>query len=1458
MYGLLRTSPVQNFLTKRAAAYLSTELHTQIEVGGVDLSWFMNLVITDVKILDRHSNTLLAFHRLKAKVDKLSLRDHEVTFRKITFTQADINLITFKNDSSLNLQFIMDYFASADTIPSVTKPWKVHLQGLEITGSHFALRDERYLNPGNGIDFSDLDLVNLDMNVHDIHMQGDTILAEIRNLSAREKSGFELRQFSALAIISSSGITADNLHILTTNSELSLNLRFSYPDWGAFGYFLDSVNILAGFKPSELDMKDITYFAPDISGMHEKFALSGDLKGTVSSFSGKKMVIAYGDGTRFAGNIKMTGLPDFENTFIHLKIDEFRTNVPDIEKFSLPGAGENNSIVIPVEASRLGSIIVRGRFTGFYNDFVSNATFNTEAGNIATDILLSNNRKEKIIEYNGHVQAADLDLGKIFNLKKIGSLNLDATINGKGFRSKNADFTIKGNVTDFQLMGNSIDRISLDGNFRKKRFDGLVDVHDDLAMLHFNGSLDLSDSLPAFDFKADLKNAMLTRLNLWDRDTSSRLSTHMNLNFKGNTLDNLLGSLQFENTVYQEKGQTLYMKQFVLQTQALKNNGKKMTLSSDFADAIFSGQYTFDDLSEYLTFVFTDYLPALALVTPTVPRAAKGSFDYTVQLKNTSPVTDIFLPKLFIDPNTVISGGFDPSAGLVNVNGRSPLIRYEGFSFRDWALSGSSENSELGLKMVCSSVDNSSKRNPEASATSLEQVKVTATARNDSVFFRLCWNDRDSISHNKANIGGEVSFTSYPRLTLKLDSAAILINDTLWSIAAGNTVTVDTASVEINKLLFSSKEQAISVNGRISHDPLDALNLQFKDFNVSQFDGLTKRIGIDFDGFLNGQLSISDVYEIPLITASLLVKSMGFNHEFLGDAEIKSQWDNRSRAINVDTRIAYHGTAGLHYPLVAKGSIYPELDHDNFDLDVSVDNIKLKALQPFFIGLFSRMKGLGSGNLTLTGDFSDPVIAGSVKLMRSELMIDYLRTSYSFTGDFNFDKDLMWFKDMKIADSLGNSGTATGKIKHYAFTDFNLDIQVNANKLSVLNTTFNPAEMYYGRARATGTMYLFGPENDLNLVVKATSEKGTDVFIPLNYAVNISENNFIIYETTDTTAPGFNMPPPVPSNLTLDLGLDVTKDANLEIILPYRMGNIKVRGDGPISMGIDSRGDYSMHGMYVMDKGSFLFNFQDLFSRNFEIQKGSTITFNGSPDDADINLQAVYKIKTTLTGLSSIPADEASRRLPVDCIISLTNSLYNPDIHFSISLPDADAVTQRLVFSSIDTSNSVAMNQQMISLLVLGSFTASGEAAAISSTDLGFTSMGILSNQINNWLSQISKDFNVGVNYRAGNQMSRQELEVVLSTQLFNDRVTIDGNVGMSSATTGSQNANQWIGDVNVEIKITEDGRFRARAFNRTNTSIDLFTGQSPYTQGVGILYRKDFDNLGELFHKSHKSIITE
>jgi hypothetical protein len=1444
---MLRTAPVQTFLAHRAAEFLSKQLGTEVVVGNFRLNWFLDAVITDIKVLDKHHNILLQAGKIRANIKYIDFEKHRLYLNEISLETADINLVTYKGDSSMNLQFIIDHFSSStiDTTPSVS--WLLQIENIKLKESHFALRDERYMSPGKGIDFSDLDISNLNLGVKNIVFNGDSIQANIMLLTCKEKSGFRLDDFTTNLVVCPRGLKADKLQITTAKSRLSMDLKFEYDSWNAYGYFLDSIRITANILPSQLDMRDIVSFAPDIDGMEDIFDFSGKIRGTVSSFSARDFQFAFGKSTSFKGDIIMNGLPNVEETFINLKTDAFFTNMQDLQSFSLPYSEGVNTLALPDEISKLGNVAINGRFTGFYNDFVSKATFITDVGQVTTDILLTNNKETKNHEYDGKILVESFNVGKVFNIKQLGTLDLYATIKGKNFSLDRADLTAKGEITNLQYEGNTIGLINVDGDFRHRRFSGGIYINDELLKLDFVGYADFSKDFPAFDFQADVTNANLAKLKLVTSDSTVMLSTSTDFKFTGNTIDNLIGALHFSNTSFTLGAKTLKMNDLSVVTTALDNGGKRMEVKSDFADAVFTGQYTFEDMAEYLTVAFTEFLPSLAGGELQPLRSNRGSFDYTIQLKHTDSLTQMFVPWLKINPKTVISGTFDPVLGKIDVTGRSPMIVLNGFALHDWKLTGATVDKSLKVLMECNEINLSESDKSDSTIKRIEQFKLTATAADDSVKFGISWDDFTGADHNKGIVKGAISFKQNPRLAIRFDDAEIVINDTLWKSIPGNLAIIDTSYIEIRKIGFTNKENHIFLNGIVSHDPLSQMTLDVKGFNISQTDVLTAQIGIDLDGYLSGKIRVSELYAIPRVSADLQIAGLGFNHESLGDAEIKSTWDSEHKLIGIDMRVVYVGNAGTHYPLKVVGNIYPEREHENFELKVDVDNLKLRTIETFLAGTLSRIRGYASGAVTMTGDFSDPVLKGKLNLMRSELLVDYLRTSYSFTGDFNFDKDLMWFKDIELTDSTMSKGLATGYLHHVAFSDWALDITVKADKLSALNTSYNSDEVFYGHAKATGTLTIKGPVEDLVITADMRSDKGTSVFIPISFARGISENDFIQYRKHDTIEADKVQPPEESSLLALQLGLDVTRNANIGIILPYQMGTIDVRGDGLINMGIDSRGEYSMYGNYIMDNGDFMFNFENILKKNFQIQKGGSITFNGSPFESDINLQAVYKVKTTLAGLPEIAGMPKTTRLNVNCLISLSNNLYNPDIKFGIQLPDASDEVRRAVFSIIDTSNALEMNQQMISLLVLNTFSsASGISAA--SASLGISSYEIISAQLSKMLSQISKDFDIGVNYRPGDQLSPQELELALSTQLFDNRVTINGAAGQT--TNLANQSSQFIGDVQVEVAITEDGRFKARAFNRTNTTLDYSTGYSPYTQGVGIVFRKEFNTVKELFNR--------
>jgi hypothetical protein len=259
----------------------------------------------------------------------------------------------------------------------------------------------------------------------------------------------------------------------------------------------------------------------------------------------------------------------------------------------------------------------------------------------------------------------------------------------------------------------------------------------------------------------------------------------------------------------------------------------------------------------------------------------------------------------------------------------------------------------------------------------------------------------------------------------------------------------------------------------------------------------------------------------------------------------------------------------------------------------------------------------------------------------------------------------------------------------------------------------------------------------------------------------------------------------------------------------------------------------------------------------FNIEQGGTITWNGNPLEAIIDIQATYKVKAALYPLLLLEDPEYKNRIPIECRLFLTDKLMSPNIVYDIYLPNADQDTRSKVYNALNSDEE--KSKQFLSLLVLNSFTNTNTSTNTGTSSIGYNAAGVtgiefLSNQLSRMLSQASKDFDIGFNYRPSDAVTTQQIEVALSTQLLNDRVIINGNFDAGGTQVESKNAKNIV-EGEVEVKLTNNGKLRAKAYNHANDN--LTNELSPYTQGVGISYKEDFNSFSELLKHYYEIIFT-
>ena len=1447
---MLQTGFVQTYLAKKVASVLSDKLHTEVSIGSLQITFLLDVILEDVLVKDQHKGVLLSADALLVDMNDVFFERNLISLNNIILHKSTVNLIKYKGEKKLNYQFLLDYFNSTDTTKSKgSRSWKIWIASLNLINSNFTYQNQNKQLADKGIDFNDLGLTDINAKIDNLLMIKDTIYANINSLSFKDKSGFVVKNFSTSAKVSPVGIIADDLRLETTETSLAIDLAFNYNSYDDFDNFIDKVKISALFKPSRIYLNDIGYFSPEFFGMNNKINVAGEIKGNIANLKGKDFQFLYGKSTYFLGNFNISGLPNIESTYIHFNIRNFFTCQYDLQNFELPTSSGIQHLSLPDEVVRLGNVRFKGAFTGFYNDFVAYGDFITDMGKITTDITLRKNHTTNQIEYDGKVASTNLNIGNILALPdEFGYISMNATVSGSGLDADNAALNMKGTIASIDFRNYHYNNIQVEGNLAKKKFNGYMKIDDENVKLDFNGTVDYSKDLPSFNVKSKIENLRMSKLHFMDlsSDSLSSLSTELELDFAGNTIDNIQGTIHAENTSFVYKGAKHFMSNFLFSNTAEKNGDKSLKLRSDYIDADISGNFMFNDLYLSSLKFIKDYMPSYSSwIKENLDSIPEQNFVYFIKLKNTSSLCELFMPDLTVSPNTVLKGSYNTKQSLLDLNITSALTTYQNMKFKDFFISGKTKDSRINVNIGCEQIAFSD-------SIGLDNVVFKSVTRNDSINYKLIWENANDNIKNSGNIIGFLSFYQRPRFELKFLDAKLVINDTAWTIDPGNDISFDSSSINIKDLLFSTESQHLKINGSVSQNPADLLHINFENFNVSDLDMLNSYTGVDFDGYLNGNVDVSNIYKSPNVVSDLTINDFYVNKDRLGKAILITTWDDLKKAFTINADIIYEGSTGSNKPISIAGSYYPERKKDNFDLELELTNFKLKLLEKYLSSFSSNFKGYATGRLKLKGTPAEPDLQGHLFLMVKGFKIDYLNENYSFTDSVIVTNNAFSFDHIVINDSYGDTAILDGSITHKNFKNMKFDLAIRPYNLQCLNTDASMNSMFYGKAYVSGLVKISGDVNNIKMDIDAKTEKNTHLFIPISSESEISDNDFIRFTSKKvqiSKTDDYNVDL---SGITLNMDLDVTPVADVQIIFDSKIGDIiKAKGSGNLRMEITTKGDFNMYGDYVIDQGDYLFTLKNVINKKFTIQKGSSLKWNGSPYDAYADITAVYAVKAALSDLNGDTSSTYKKRIDVDCLLGMKDKIFNPTISFDLDLPNSDEATKTLVKSIVN--NEQEMNQQIFSLLILNRFTMPGKIPNVNS-GLGSTSTELLSNQLSNWLSQISRKVDVGVNYRPGNQMTSDELEIMLATQIFNDRMSIDVNGGVSGTQGNNGKTSNIVGDVNIEYKINKDGRLLVKGYNKSNT-VDMLNNNSPYTQGLGIFYRREFDTFGELLKRRKKII---
>lgn len=1419
-------------MAQKLTNYLSEKYSTSITVKGVSIAFFNKVILEEVLIKDQKQDSLLYVGELEASIDSFSIRHRYFTIDQVKLNQSFLKI---SNDSTgtPNYKFLLDELISKDTVKTDRLQFDFILNKFDLNEARFTYA---YIDSlGN----HQVSFDNISFGMNELGISNQKMNFQISHFQMNDQKYFRLEDFSANLIITPDSLFLNHLHLQTSNSlitEASISI-----DKSKIGKELDfkKLKVDLNLKKSIVSLKDIAQLVPSLNGMDESVELSGQISGKLADLKGKNIELGIGENTRLWVDFYLNGLPDIANTYMHIELKNSVTDLKDIQRIKFPDDFPLQMLEIPEYLFQAGAIEYKGNFNGFLSDFVSYGTFRSKWGVLATDLSFVPLEGERL-KINGRLKTVNFQLGKLLQSELLDRITFNGDIKGI-LNPQTNDFSaaVSGRVDSIKVDQYQYENIELSGDIFNKRFDGNLIVDDPNLRFRFDGKFDLNVPVPVFNFNMQVEKADLVALKLVDKFQKSEISFALNANFAGSNIDNLDGLIHFAKGTYQNENGHLSFDNFDLKT--FFENEPVLLVRSDFLDADIRGKYELQNLYHSVMKIISGYIPAYGLDIPA--QKTMNNFDFSFVLKDINRFTQVLIPDLKMDP-AKMEGRINAEKNSLVLNGVFPLLQYKTTIFKKLTINVDG-NSKLDVKNKVDEISFGDK-------LKVYNLSLVSEAAADKMDSKLAWNNFGDVSYS-GSISTSTKFfrqEKSPHIEISVKPTRLFLADSLWQINSA-LITIDSSLIKINKLALTSRGQSVVADGIIDKDQNNKLDIKFNQIDLNSLNTFVAG-NLKLKGELNGNLSLLDVYRRILFLSDLKVDGFSLLGQTLGDATVQSRWDRDANEINAELVVESEKKRALH----AFGIFNPGLD--SLSIETNFDHFSLLILQPLLGSSFANFHGDASGKVHLSGSPGNIQHNGTLFAANAGLMLSELKVNYTLNDSVQFEGNKIIFPDIKIRDDFGNSGVFSGSIKHRSFSKMVYDLSVKSDKIMAINTTPSDNEQFYGKTFGSGVVRITGQGATVLIDGIARTEKGTEMNISLEYEGDAQEYDFLNF-ISRSYQPKFEVvrPPVFVSNVQMNFDIEVTPEAKAQLIYNSKIGDvIRSQGSGNLQLSIDKDYNISLFGEYTVSQGDYLFTLQNVINKKFEIQRGGTIAWNGDPYDATLDLNAIYRLKAPLTELyvNTTKSADYNQRIPVLCKINLTNSLNNPDISFDIELPTTEDIIRDEVKQYISTEED--MNKQILSLLVLGKFytpefmrgSYSGNGLVGSTAS---TASELFSNQFSNWLSQISNDFDIGFNYRPGNDITNNEIEFALSTQILNDRVSINGNIGNNSAQRTTANNNNLVGDADVAVKLTNNGKLQLKAYNHSNNNLIYET--SPYTQGVGISYREDFNDFNELWQKMIK-----
>ena len=1406
--------------------------------------------LKNVKVYyENPKNQLIAdvgINEFYTEIPKIDLSKNKINLTTIQLKNADILLKTASNNSVVTETTTNN--KTAFTWPDFdVQIGDINLENNKI---QYFVDNEKVVQ--NIFNPNAISLENVTLKASDIFLKDKKAGLQLSAFNFKEKSGFDLKKFALNLKLSDKEIYLSDINVQVDKNKIS---GFAKADYSSLYQLISSpekTNIQLKIASFNLWLETLFKLQPKLKENEYIYKLSKkeltgslNIKGSLADLNIYKTNINWGNFTQLSldGNIKNGTNPD-----------KLQLNIPTFKAKT-----KRKDLLQIVDEKALGihlpeDILITTNVNGTLNNINTNTTIKTTQG--LANIKGNFNNQAKI-SYNTDVKIENYNIGTLLMNPKFGELSVQLKSEGSGKNIQDLNATLKTTISKFQLEEYVIKDLQIEGNLKNSKGKITSTYKDKNLNLDLNANVNLDSINTKAIINLNLIGADLKALGLMQRKVKTGLE--LSLDFAGNQKKYTVKSnIKKGVAVYNNRTfllGDLTVNAFVdkdTTAVSVKNKMIDLNLESNTDPQTFSTA-----LQRHISSYFYRNITVSDSIENSVNLVLKAKITQTPLLK------DVFLVNLK-DLDTVnIDVNFKEKKQKLVANITAPHINFSDNELDSLSFSMQTDkddfNFNLGFKEIT------------AGPLNVPKTIITGTQKDNELSLNfLGFYKGEKLMNVNTTISG-----NRDKLKFTIDQDSLFLNSNKWKIPKTNAVVFENNKLSFSDFKISKDNQSIEITDKISRITKDHIAINYKNFEINEiFNYLSPEKEIT-TGVLNGDFILEQPFGDTGIIANLSINQLQVLKTDFGKLSVDAKsLENGKYDFNASLK---EGSVDLDL----KGDYLVGNNDASLNLDLLINDFKMKALNTLSLGEIKETSGSLSGDFKVTGKTSEPKYNGNLHFTNAAFKVAKLNAKFKLQNEtLQVDNSGFNMSNFTILDAEKNALVLSGEIKTKSFINPTFNLDIKANKFRVLNATKEDNESLYGKvsfnvdAKLTGNLQV--PKLNAKLVVG--SDTDVTYVLPSSYT-NIEERDgvvaFVNRENPDAILTQKEEQAAIITGFDLKALLKIDKKAAVTVVINKETGdNFKVSGDGDFILVMDPNGRLSLTGAYEVASGHYELNLYNVVDRKFVLVPGSRISWAGDPLDAKLDVRTTYTLKTSAAALmaSQISGEDSSTKnkykqvLPFNVYLNIGGELLQPKISFNLDMPeDQQGAISGQVYERVQQVNQQEdeLNRQVFSLLVLnrfypdaGSDGSSGGFATLAKNNLNDAISGQLNAFSDKILGSSGIQLDFGLNsftdYQGDAPTDRTQLDVAAQKKLFNDRLTV--RVGSEVDLQGSSSKEEkspLIGNVSLEYKITDDGRYRVRGF-RKNEFENIIDGQT-IVSGIALIFTKEFNE----FHQLWKSILS-